>query len=168
MACDYRTEVLEQFVVPKPTPTDIVVKKLIWPDIPERESLLDYHPKTGAGYSITTEIVGSGASSYLRIVPQVDASGAAWSPEQQELLKQLKYIPMPEEPMEGRKPVLQMMRSGHGNLRLGNTHWYLVYSRIEKTQLHGKLLNDVTLIWEFVDPERPTEYLKPIASCWKW
>lgn len=168
MAGDYRTEILNQFVVSTPTATEIVNKSLISLDAPSRDSLVDYHPRKGPDYMITTVIEGTGADSYLRIVPQLQTAGAAWSPEQQRLLQQLKFIPMPEVFVPGRKPVLQMMRSGSGNIRLGNTPWYLVYSRIEKTEINGKMLNDVTLIWEFVDPEKKTTYLRPVASCWKW
>lgn len=167
MADDYRTEVLERFVLSSPTPTQIVNTKLIPTDAPARQGLLDYHPRTGASYSVTTVIEGSGADSYLRIVPHL-ATGSAWSAEQQDLLRQLKFIPMPEVPFGGRTPVLQMMRSGKGNIRLANRPWYLFYARIEKTEIDGKLLNDVTLLWEYVDPQHQTTFLRPVASCWKW
>lgn len=167
MTEDYRTGVLEQFVLSNPTPTEIVNTKLIPIDAPARQGLLDYHPRTGASYSVTTVIEGSGENSYLRIVPQLSA-GSAWSKEQQDLLRQLRFIPMPEVPLAGRRPVLQMMRSGSGNIRLANRPWYLFYARIEKTEINGKMLNDVTLLWEYVDPENKTTYLRPVASCWKW
>lgn len=167
MAGDYRTEVLKQFLIPTPQPTVIVNTKLISIDVPARQDLIDYHPRTGPDYSVITVIEGTGDDSYLRIVPQLQ-TGAAWSAEQQDLLQQLKFSPMPDIPLNGRKPVLVALRSGAGNIRLGNRPWYLVYARIEKTDINGTLLNDVTLIWEYIDPANKITYLRPVASCWKW
>ncbi len=168
MSVDYRAEVLNQYVIATPTATEIVNLSLIPADAPARQKLVDYHPSIGPSYLIITRIEEDADGTFLRIVPQVDVENAAWSRKQIDLLGQLRFIPMPEVRVPGRNPVLQMMRSGSGNIRVANSPWYLVYSRIEKIQISGKWLNDVTLIWEFVDPTNAQQYRRPVATCWKW
>lgn len=163
---DFSIELLQQFVISTPTETQIVNTSFMPRDLaPQRKAqLVAYHPKAGGNYKLTAPIVTTAAGSFLRIEPVE----GAWNDDQKELLRQLKFIPVPEAPVPNRKPVLMMMRSGTGNIRLANTHWYLVNAKIEKTEIKGKLLNDVILTWEYRAPPSEEAYLVPVISCWKW
>jgi len=172
---NYRASTLRSFIVPTPAATQIVNTSIIPNNVTDamKQMLVDYHPKPGTDYKVIcdvradTEVQGDKAEdpdSFLRIFPQ----GAVWNDKQKSLLDQLKFVPVPGTPVPGRKPVLMMKRSGFGNIRLANTSWYLVNARLEKSVINDKVLNDVTLTWEFRAGVGEDAYLNPVVTCWKW
>lgn len=167
MSNSSRRQILERFVVKAPTATRIVITKFVPEDMKAdtRNPLLQYHPGIGDSYQVVCDTVGNDEDCVLTIDPR----GGGWNSKQIDLLRQLKFVPVPENESEGGPtPVLMMMRSGTGNVQLANTHWYLVNAKIDQKTINEKLHNNVTLLWEYRAPPTEEPYLKPVVTCWKW